>query len=93
MSTPADFTTRAREEMFSIYEAYQAIQRRVQDLQDEVTALGGTVGIYGADGVNFPVQGDGFDYADMAAAFTNLTKLVAVPTLAEKQTIMRCRRD
>lgn len=41
MATPVDFTTRARSEMFSAFQAYQALQRRVQDLQDEVTALGG----------------------------------------------------
>ncbi len=93
MTTPADFTTRARNEMFSAFQAYQALQRRVQDLQDEVTALGGAAGIYGAGGVNFPEQGDGFDYDDMAAAFTNLTALVGVPTTAQKQTIIRCRRE
>lgn len=93
MTTSADFTTRARTEMFSVYTSYQALQRRVQDLQDEVTALGGAAGIYGANGVNFPEQGDGFDFDDMAAAFTNLSKLVAAPTLAEKQTIIRCRRE
>lgn len=93
MATAADFTTRARTEMFAIYVAYQQLQRRVQDLQDEVTALGGAAGIYGAGGVNFPEQGDGFDYDDMAAAFTNLTALVGVPTTAQKQTIIRCRRE
>jgi len=92
MATPADFTTRARDEMFSIYAAYQALQRRVADLTDEVTALGGAAGIYGADGSNWPAQPDGFTQANMSAAFTNLTKLVGVPTLAEKQTIIRCRR-
>ena len=93
MTTPADFTTRARTEMFSVYTAYQALQRRVQDLSDEVTALGGATGIYGANGVNWPEQGDGFAYADMTAAFTNLSSLVGAPTLAQKQTIIRCRRE
>lgn len=93
MATPADFTTRARGEMFAAFQAYQAPQRRVADLQDEVTALGGAAGIYGADGSLWPVQGDGFDLADMTAAFTNLTALVGVPSTAQKQTIIRCRRE
>ena len=93
MATAADFTTRARNEMFSAFQAYQALQRRVQDLQDEVTALGGAAGIYGQNGVYWPEQGDGFDLADMTAAFTNLTALVGVPTVAQKQTIIRCRRE
>ena len=93
MSTPADFTTRARTEMYSIYTAYQALQRRVQDLSDEVTALGGAAGIYGASQEDWPVQGDEFTYANMTAAFTNLGALVGEPSLAEKQTIIRCRRE
>lgn len=92
MATSADFTTRARDEMFSIYTAYQALQRRVADLTDEVTALGGAAGIYGADGSKWPAQSDGFDLAAMTAAFTNLTSLVGVPSTAQKQTIIRCRR-
>ena len=93
MATAADFTTRARGEMFSIYQQYQAISRRVADLTDEVTALGGATGIYGAGGEMWPEQGDGFDLADMTAAFTNLTALVGVPSAAQKQTIIRCRRE
>ena len=92
MTTCADFTTRARTEMFEIFQAYQALERRVTDLSDEVAANGGAVGIYGVDGVDFPEQGDGFDYADMVNAFTNLTALVGESSLAEKQTIIRCRR-
>jgi hypothetical protein len=92
MATAADFTTRARDEMYAIYSAYQALQRRVLDLRDEVTALGGAAGIYGAAGANWPAQSDDFDLADMTAAFTNLSTLVGAPTLAEKQTIIRCRR-
>jgi hypothetical protein len=92
MASSADFTTRARDEMFSIYAAYQALQRRVLDLGDEVTALGGAAGIYGAGGANWPAQGDDFGLADMTAAFTNLNTLVGAPTLAQKQTIIRCRR-
>ena len=92
MATAADFTTRARDEMFSIYTAYQALQRRVQDLTDEVAANGGATGIYGAAGVNFPAQGDAFDYAAMTAAFTALTTLVGVPTTAQKQSVIKARR-
>jgi len=90
MTTAEDFTTRVRREMFSIYEAYQVSARRVADLADEVTALGGAEGIYSE---GFPEQGDGFSLADMGAAFDNLTSLVPEPSLAEKQTIIRCRRD
>jgi hypothetical protein len=92
MATAADFTTRARDEMYAIYSAYQALQRRVLDLSDEVTALGGAAGIYGADGTGWPAQSDDFDLTDMTAAFTNLSTLVGAPTLAQKQTIIRCRR-
>ena len=87
MVTSPDFTTRARTEMFSIFQAYQANQRRVADLVDEVAAMGGATGIYGAGGANFPDQGDDFDYSDMVNA------LVGEPTLAQKQTIIRARRD
>lgn len=93
MATAADFTTRVRGEMFATFQAYQALQRRVADLSDEVTALGGAAGIYGAGGVNFPVQGDGFSFADMTSAFTNLTALVGAPSTAQKQTLIRCRRE
>ena len=93
MTTAADFTTRTRDEMFSIYVAYQVLARRVVDLTDEVTALGGATGIYGAGGVDFPEQGDGFDYGDMVNAFTNLTSLIGEPSTAQKQTIIRTRRS
>lgn len=93
MTTPADFTTRSRSEMYSVYTAYQALQHRVQDLQDEVTARGGAAGIYGENQEDWPAQGDGFAYADMTAAFTNLSALVGVPSTAQKQTIIRCRRE
>ena len=92
MATVQDFTTRARGEMFNIFTAYQSLQRRIQDMSDEVAAMGGATGLYGADGVNFPEQGDGFSYADMVNAFTNLTALVGVPTTDQKQTIWRTRR-
>jgi len=93
MTTPADFTTRTRTQMFSIYEAYLSIKARVTDMNDEVTALGGAAGIYGAAGVNFPAQSDGFAYADMTAAFTALNALVAAPTTAQKSAIIKARRE
>ena len=93
MSTSADFTTRARNEMYSIYVAYQALQRRIQDMGDEVLANGGAVGIYGAGGGDWPVQSDGFDYADMVAAFTNITALVGIPSTEQKNMIIRARRQ
>ena len=38
MATSADFTTRARDEMFSIYRAYQSLRQRVDDMDDEISA-------------------------------------------------------
>ena len=34
MATAADFTTRTRDEMFAIYQAYQSIAGSVQDITD-----------------------------------------------------------
>lgn len=92
MTTPADFTTRARDEMYAIFQQYQALQRRVTDLSDEVTALGGFTGIYGSGGSNFPAQNDGFLYADMTAAGSAILALVGAPTAAQKNAIIKCRR-
>lgn len=93
MATPADFTTRTRDEIFAVFNQYQALQRRIQDMTDEVSALGGATGLYGAGGVNFPTQNDGFTYADMTAAFTALTTLAGSPTTNQKNAIIKCRRD
>ncbi len=92
MATVQDFTVRTRDEMFDIYTSYQALQRRIQDMTDEVAALGGAAGIYGAAGANFPEQADGFTYAAMTAAFTAITTLIGVPTLAQKQAVIKARR-
>lgn len=93
MTTPADFTTRTRAELFSIYSQYQALAKRIADMNDEVTARGGVNGIYGAGGVNWPAQGDGFTLADITAAFTALVALVGAPTTAQKQAIIKARQD
>ena len=93
MTTPADYTTRTREEIWSIYVQYQALAKRIADLTDEVTAKGGATGIYGTGGVNWPEQGDGFTLADLTSAFTNIVSLVGAPSTAQKQTIIRTRRD
>ena len=92
MATPADFTTRARDEMYGVYTAYQALKKRADDLNDEVAASGGAAGLYGVNGVSFPAQSDGFTYNDMVAAFGALVSLVAAPTAAQKQAIIKCRR-
>ena len=92
MATPADFTTRARDEMYSIYSAYQVLAKRISDLSDEVDANGGAVGLYGAGGVDFPEQGDGFGYDEMVAAFLAITSLVGAPSDAQKNAIIVCRR-
>lgn len=92
MATVEDFTTRTRNEIYSIYTAYQALSRRIDDLTDEVTALGGAAGIYGAGGSGFPDQNDGFGYDEMVAAFQAITALVGDPTAAQKNAIILCRR-
>lgn len=92
MATPADFTTRARDEMYDIYNAYQALKKRVDDLSNEVAANGGAAGLYGTGGVNFPAQSDSFVYADMVAAFTAIISLVGAPTSAQKNAIIKARR-
>lgn len=92
MATPADFTTRARDEMYAIYTGYQALKKRIDDLTDEVAANGGATGLYGAAGVNFPAQGDTFSYADMVAAFTAITAMIGAPTAAQKTAIIKTRR-
>ena len=92
MATVADFTARARDEMYSILLAYIAQQQRIQAIADEVEANGGAVGLYGAGGVDFPSQGDGFTFADMAAAFVNLTALIGVPSHEQMLTLWKCRR-
>ncbi len=92
MATSADFTARARDEMYSIYTAYQALKKRVDDLSDEVDANGGADGLYGTNGVNFPDQGDGFTYSDMVAAFTASTSLIGAPSAAQKHAIIKARR-
>ena len=93
MTTPADFTTRTRNEIYAIYQSYLSLKQRVTDMSDEVTALGGAVGIYGENGANFPVQGDAFAYSNMTAAFTALNALVATPTTAQKNAIIKARRE
>ena len=92
MATAADFTTRARDEMYSIYTAYQALKKRVDDLTDEVNANGGADGLYGTNGVNFPAQGDGFTFDDIVAAFLASTSLIGAPTAAQKSAIIKARR-
>lgn len=92
MATSADFTTRTRDEMYSIYVAYWALKRRIDDLSDEVAANGGAAGLYGAGGVNFPAQGDAFSFSDMSAAFLAIVALIGVPTSAQKSAIIKARR-
>lgn len=92
MATAADFTTRARDEMYNIYVTYQALKKRIDDLTDEVNANGGAVGLYGPDMSLFPLQPDGFDVADMAAAFVAITTLIGEPTTDQKNAVIKARR-
>ena len=92
MATVQDFTTRTRDEIYSIYTVYQALKKRIDDLSDEVTANGGAAGIYGPGGANFPEQNDGFEFADMAAAFQAVVALIGEPTQQQKNAIIVCRR-
>ena len=91
MATPTGFTTRAREEIFNLYVAYQALARRIADLTDEVEALGGASGLYGG-GDDFPAQPDDFAFSDMVAAFLAITALVGDPTDEQKDAIIIARR-
>lgn len=93
MTTPADFTTRTRDDIYSIYRAFLDLKQRVTNMTDEVTALGGATGIYGAAEINFPAQGDEFTYTNMTDAFTALTSLVSTPTTAQKNAIIKARRE
>ena len=90
MTAPADFTTRVRDEMFSMYVAYQVLARRVDDLTDEVVALGGAGDIYDVD--DFPTS-DGITLQDLGAAFVAVTALIGEPTLEQKQAIIKMRRN
>lgn len=92
MTTTADFTTRTRDVIYQMFVDYQSLSRRVADLIDEVAANGGATGIYGAGGINFPAQGDEFDYTAMVAAFGAITALVGTPTTAQKNAIIKARR-
>ena len=78
--------------MFSIYSAYQALKKRIDDLTDEVDANGGATGLYGAGGVDFPEQADGFTFSDMVDAFLAISELVGAPTDEQKDAIIVCRR-
>jgi hypothetical protein len=93
MVTVADYTTGTRDRMYQIYVDYLTLLRKVADMTDEVTALGGAAGIYGAAGVDFPEQADGFDYADMVAAFAAVTSLIGAPTAAQKAAVIKARRS
>jgi hypothetical protein len=92
VATVADFTTRARDEMYNIYSDYQALKKRIDDLTDEVDANGGATGLYGTAGVNFPAQSDGFDYGDMVAAFQSIMAMIGAPTAAQKNALWKSRR-
>lgn len=92
MATSADFTTRARDEMYSIYTAYQSLKKRIDDLTDEVAANGGATGLYGIGGVDFPVQADGFTYTEMVNAFVGISTLIGEPTADQKNAVIVARR-
>ena len=70
----------------------RTVKKRIDDLSDEVAANGGAGGIYGAGGVDWPQQSDGFTLADMGAAFTAIVSLVGEPTAEQKSSIIVCRR-
>ena len=92
MATAADFTTRTRDEMFSVYVEYVKLKARIDAIGDEVDANGGAQGLYGVGGADFPEQADGFTYADMVAAFQAITILVGDPTQTQQNAIIKARR-
>lgn len=92
MATKAEFTTRARDEIYAIYSAFQDLNERIGDLVDEVQANGGAAGLYGTSGEDFPPQEDGLTYTQLAAGFAALTALIGEPTTEQKYAIIVCRR-
>jgi len=91
MSTPEDITTRFRTEITSDYALFQALARRVEDRQNEVAAVGGPTGIF--ENSTIPEQADGFDYADMVAAFTASSAMIGAISDAQRAAVIKARRD
>jgi len=92
MATAADFTIRARDEMYTIYSEYQRLKKRIDDLTDDVNANGGAEGLYGVGGVDFPAQPDGMTFMEMVEAFLEISELIGAPTAEQKNAIIKARR-
>lgn len=78
--------------MYTIYSAYQALKKRIDDLTDEVNANGGAEGLYGVGGATFPAQADGLTYTEMVNAFLAVSELIGAPTPEQKNAIIKARR-
>ena len=92
MTTKAQYVTRIRDNLTAIGANHRAQVRLIADMNAEVTALGGVAGIFGDPPV-FPEQGDGFELADLVAAFGAITAFSGTPTEAQEQAVLKCRRD
>ena len=92
MTTSAQIATRFREDLTRISNNNKANARLIEDMNAEVTALGSIDGIFGNPPV-FPEQGDGFELADLVAAFAAINSFAGTPTTEQEQAVLRCRRD
>ena len=92
MTTKAQYVTRIRDNLTTIGANHRAQVRLIEDMNAEVSALGGVDGIFGSPAV-FPEQGDGFELADLVAAFTAITAFSGTPTTGQEEAVLRCRRD
>ena len=92
MTTKAQYVTRIRDNITNIANNDKANARLIADMNAEVAALGGVSGIFGSPPV-FPEQGDGFELADLIAAFGAVTAFSGTPTEAQEEAVLRCRRD
>jgi len=92
MTTSAQIVTRFREDITRIFNNNKANARLIEDMNIEVAALGDVDGIFGNPPV-FPEQGDGFELADLVAAFVAINSFSGTPTTEQEEAVLRCRRD
>ena len=92
MTTSAQIVARFRDDITRIANNNKSNARLIEDMNAEVDALGSVAGIFGSPPV-FPEQGDGFELADLIAAFGAITAFSGTPTEAQEEAVLRCRRD
>ena len=92
MTTSAQIVARFRDDITRIANNNKSNARLIEDMNAEVDALGSIAGIFGSPAV-FPEQGDGFELANLVAAFGAITAFSGTPTEAQEQAVLKCRRD